>query len=125
MRHRCAFAVSMTLALISSLPSIAATATDIAPRGGPIGARVMVAGTGLDDPGVSVSFSSGSGRVTAVTLLRTASLLEVSVPRGATSGELRVATLSTTVASFAFTVIPLRRSSRAVRSQAPRPIMTR
>ena len=87
--------------------AFAATATDLIPRTAPQGARVVVVGTGLDSPMVTVQFPSLGGTPLAATVVsRTATLLEVSVPAGAVSGAVIVSTSGASIGAFAFTVAP-------------------
>lgn len=85
---------------------LAATVTDVAPRRAPVGARVVVAGTGLDGPSTQVTFAAVSGRAVAPVVSRNGALLEVRVPSNAASGEVRVPSSSSTIATYAFSVAP-------------------
>ncbi|HUF17351.1 MAG TPA: Ig-like domain-containing protein, partial [Thermoanaerobaculia bacterium] len=71
----------------------------------PHGARVIVAGSGLDSPDIQVVFSSSSPAGTVAPLIhRETSLLELTVPPGAVSGPVRITEGSAQIAAFDFIV---------------------
>jgi len=76
--------------LISSEASATLTATAVIPASAPRGAHAVVVGTGLDASDVPVAV----GAIPAMVVLRTATLLEFIVPQTATSGPIRVGTVS-------------------------------
>ena len=100
LRRSCA----LFLILVASVATAAQSVTDLLPRTGPRGARVIVVGHGLDAANVSVTFASGSGPLTAVVVDRRDALLEVRVPSAASTGDARVLAGSTVVGTFTFTV---------------------
>jgi hypothetical protein len=103
MVHRFLIQLAVILTFAASL--IAASITDVVPRAAPPGARVILAGTGLDAGGIVVTFAgSGGVRQTAAVVTRTATLMEVRVPVSAATGELRAASGSTSLVTIGFTV---------------------
>ncbi len=92
--------------LLIATSATAATISAIIPASAPRGARVILTGTGLDAPDLSVTFSAGSARASAAIVARSASLVELSVPPAASSGEVIVMTASGTLATRQFTVTP-------------------
>src|SRR5947207_7806169 len=103
-------ALRLLLAFIVALTSAAAfgaTATALVPAAAPHGARLVIAGTGLDAPDISVFFPAATGTdVSAPVASRSADALEIAVPVQAVSGGVRVMASSTTIATFGFTLSP-------------------
>lgn len=96
---------TVVLSAAAGPQALAATASELVPAAAPHGARVIVVGSGLDAPELRVVFSDGSGgSIAAPVLLRSPLMLEVSVPRGAASGPVRLAGATTTIATFPFTI---------------------
>ncbi len=94
------------LALISS-PLLAATATAVVPASAPHGARVVIAGSGLDQGVLAVTFTASGGGTAAATIVsRSASFAEVTVPSPAVSGALQVSAGGTAIGSLPFTLLP-------------------
>lgn len=78
----------------------------LVPSQAPIGGRVLIVGSGLDAPSIAITFASGTEeRVAALTSARSSTFVELIVPEGASSGEVRVVSGSTVLASLAYTVI--------------------
>jgi len=99
--------VSLIFATFAALAAVVATATSIVPSSAPRGARVVVAGTGLDAPDVSVGFADSSGNVVPSQIVsRSATVIEVAVPRTAATGSVRVTSGGATIATLPFTVTP-------------------
>jgi len=95
-----AFLVCLVFAAAASGQS----ATEVIPKSAPHGARLLVVGSGLDTPTLSVSFTAANGFVAAPIVARTAALIEVSVPSSAVTGAVRVNSGSSTFATFDFTL---------------------
>ncbi|MDQ3280948.1 MAG: IPT/TIG domain-containing protein [Acidobacteriota bacterium] len=95
------------LSLLIGISVQAQSVREIVPAAAPRGARVLVSGTQLDLPGVAVSFAgSGGTRVAATVESRNAKFVEVTVPAGATSGNVSVVNGIVQIANLAFTVAP-------------------
>jgi sugar lactone lactonase YvrE len=95
--------------IVLLVPAIAeaATVSAIIPATAARGARVVVTGTGLEAPELAVAFTDSSGAALPATIvLRTATLLEVSVPLAAVTGPVRVTHGATTVATVSFALAP-------------------
>ncbi|HXH39274.1 MAG TPA: IPT/TIG domain-containing protein [Thermoanaerobaculia bacterium] len=102
------FAV-VVLAVIASItaPAFAATTTAFVPASAPHGARAVVAGTGLDQGVLAITFPvSGGGIAAAPIVSRSASLVEIAVPPQAVSGALQVTANGTPIGTFSFTLLP-------------------
>jgi|GEM_PF-336589 len=98
----------IALAVIVSIgtPLLAATATAVVPDSAPHGARVVIAGSGLDQGTLAVTFAaSGGGSAAALVVSRTASLAEVVVPSAAISGAMQVSG-GAQIGTFPFTLLP-------------------
>jgi len=99
--------VSLIFATLLASAADAATATSVVPSSAPRGARVVVAGTGLDASDVSVGFTDSAGNVVPSQIVsRSATVIEVAVPRTAATGSVRVTSGGATIATFPFTVTP-------------------
>jgi len=72
----------------------AATIQGVIPAQAPHGARVVITGTGLDDPRIAVTFSGVGGDVPAAIVSRTATEIEVRVPETAITGPIRAGNTS-------------------------------
>jgi hypothetical protein len=71
------------------------------------GARVVVAGTGLDAAAIAVTFTaSGAASGAATIVQRTATLAEVIVPPSAVSGPVKVTSGTSSLATLSFTLAP-------------------
>lgn len=98
-------------------------AVTVAPTHAPIGGHVAIAGAGLGDPSIVVTFpAEGGGRIPARVQLRGATLVEFIVPYGAASGEVRLVRGAAMLDAFAFTVVPrtavIKSATLAAASQA-------
>ena len=90
---------------VSSLAAFGATATTLIPAVAPHGARIVIAGTGLDATGVGVLFSdSTSAAIPATVVSRSADAIEAVVPMQAASGLVRVTGGAGTIGTLDFTV---------------------
>ncbi|MCI0479044.1 Ig-like domain-containing protein, partial [Candidatus Uhrbacteria bacterium] len=94
----------LLLCVALPLAALGQFATEMIPTRAPHGARVVVVGSGLDAPTLSVSFTAANGFVVAPIVARTAALIEVNVPSSAVSGAVRVNLGSSTIATFDFTL---------------------
>lgn len=97
------------LAVIASItaPLFAATATTFVPASAPHGARAVIAGTGLDQGALTVTFpASGGGTAAAPIVSSSASLVEITVPPLAVSGAVQVTANGTQIGMFSFTLLP-------------------
>jgi RHS repeat-associated protein len=97
------------LAVITSItaPVFAATATTFAPASAPHGARAVIAGTGLDQGALAITFPiSGGGTAAAPIVSLSASLVEITVPPLAVSGAIQVTANGTRIGTFSFTLLP-------------------
>jgi RHS repeat-associated protein len=99
------FALAVVVSISS--PLLAGTATSAVPPSAPHGARVVIAGSGLDQGTLAVIFTaSGGGTAAAVVVSRTASLVEVTVPSAASSGAMQVTAGGAAIGTFPFTLLP-------------------
>ncbi|HEV8433747.1 MAG TPA: IPT/TIG domain-containing protein, partial [Thermoanaerobaculia bacterium] len=94
------------LASLVAFSATGATLTGIVPPSAPHGARVLLAGSGLDAPDLVVTFSDGSGNpVTAAIVASTAKTAEVVVPSAAASGLVQASAAGTTFGTASFTLL--------------------
>jgi len=99
------FVFVLTLALIALvLPLRGATLATVVPSAAQRGGRAVLIGSGLDDPGIVVAFTSADGRATARIVERAPDLVEVEVPTTAISGFVYVTNQDTPIASVPFEV---------------------
>lgn len=100
MRRRVlASVLSLCLSVCLTSALAAATLQGVIPVQAPHGARVVITGTGLDDPQIAVAFSGAGGDVIATIVVRTATEIEARVPETAITGPIRAGS-----ASASFTV---------------------
>jgi RHS repeat-associated protein len=106
MRDYCARVVFILfMTMVSATSGHAASALDLVPSRAPVGAYLVIVGSGLDAPDVSVTFTGpGGNRVSATPIARTPSLLDLRVPLNATSGDVRVVQGNTSLGVLPFTV---------------------
>jgi YD repeat-containing protein len=98
----------LIVALLSSLLASASVfGADFAliPASAPHGARVIITGTGLDDPSIAALFAAAGGTLPATIVSRMPTAIEVVVPPTATTGLLTVMSGSGTLATLSFTVV--------------------
>src|SRR3954453_20066374 len=83
--------LSLCSSVLLAMPLVAATLRGVIPAQAPRGARVVVTGSGLDDPQLAVTFTAATGTSgTAAVVSRTATEIELRVPETAISGLLHV-----------------------------------
>jgi sugar lactone lactonase YvrE len=107
MSSRSFLLVALAVVVSTSSPLLAVTATAVMPASTPHGARVVIAGSDLDQGTLAVTFTAVSGgSAAALVVSRSASFAEVVVPSAAISGAMRVSAGGTQSGTFSFTLLP-------------------
>jgi RHS repeat-associated protein len=99
-------AAALTLSIFGTRDAAAAPVPrELVPSSAPHGARIIVAGTGLDAPDLAIAFAApNGGSVTSTIVSRSATIVEAVVPVNAVTGAVRVTGGGATT-SFAFALL--------------------